>query len=122
MIGRCCGMQTISLEEELKLIAGVPYDIDFLQDFSTIYLNNFPITDISVTDIIEFVGEFQDGFNSYVPTAKDYPCDQRFWEKADKYMRKERKREEKWKARKKPKSIEEAEANLDRIVDEILKG
>jgi hypothetical protein len=94
-------MQTISLGEEIELIDGIPYDIDFYQDFSDICLNRQQITDMPVAAIIEFLNN--NGvktFDCNVPMGymgEEYESSRVFWEALDKYEKEERKRKKKWK-------------------------
>ena len=124
MIGACVKMQTISLEDEIKLIDGIPYDIDFFQDFSNMYQTGRSIEDIPVEEIIDTLINFQnDAVVTYIPTAEDYRKSEMFWEDFDEYCEIERKEMRKWKKRKgKPKDIKEAEKNFNDIVDRLLKG
>ena len=39
VIGACTRTQTLSLEEEISLLSGIPYDLDIFQDFSNCQLN-----------------------------------------------------------------------------------
>jgi hypothetical protein len=116
-------MQTISLEEELKLIDGIPYNINFEQDFSKVCLDGYPITDIPVTSIIESIGKSKAETEAEIRTepwtcnvnkpivysAEDYRRNQEFRELIDKHSKEEeRKREKKWKKeRKKDKKKQE---------------
>lgn len=54
------------------MIEGVPYDVDFYQDFSSIYLNEHPITEIAAAELMEFVQHFYEEPADYYPTAADY--------------------------------------------------
>lgn len=97
VIGACTKMQTISLEDEWKLMDGIPYQINFFQDFSGMF-------DKEPALIVEVQIEIE-------PRAKTneryvYPKEQRtqeIFKHADKYVKKERKREEKWKEKRKRK-------------------
>lgn len=124
MIGACVKMQTISLEDEIKLIDGIPYDIDFFQDFSNVYQTGRSIEDIPVEEIIDTLINFQnDAVVTYIPTAEDYRKSEMFWEDFEEYCEKERRDIKKWKKRKgKPKSIKEAEKIFNDIVEGLLKG
>ena len=117
-------MQTISLEEEFCLIDGIPYDINFFQDFSNVYQTGRSIEDIPIEEIIDTLITFQnDAAVTYIPTAEDYRKSEMLWEEFDEYCEKERREIRKWEKRKgKPKSIKEAEKNFNDIVDKLLKG
>lgn len=124
MIGACVKTQTISLEDEIRMIDGIPYDIDFFQDFSNVYQTGRSIEDIPVEEIIGTLINFQNNAAvTYIPTAEEYRKSEIFWENFDHYCEKERREIRKWKKRKgKPKSIKEAEKNFNDIVDGLLKG
>ena len=124
VIGACVKMQTISLEDEIKLIDGIPYDIDFFQNFSNVYQTGHPIEDIPVEEIIDtLINSPNNEADAYIPTAEDYRKSEMLWEEFDEYCEKERREIRKWEKRKgKPKSIKEAEKNFNDIVDGLLKG
>ena len=109
-------MQTISLDEEIELIEGIPYDIDFDQDFSAICLNGQPITDMPVASIIGFLNNPKSGvqiLDGSIPihcTGEEYRCRQDFWEHFAKWEKKEKRREEKWK-----KGKAERKAYMNRV-------
>ena len=100
-------MQSISLDEEIELIEGIPYDIDFYQDFSAVCLNGQPISDMTVASIIEFldnpksaVQKFHD--NSCVGySAEEYRQNQEFCEWFAEYEKDKEKEKAKWKKDKK---------------------
>lgn len=104
------------------MIGGIPYDIDFFQDFSTARIGEYSFDAIPISSIIETITSPQnEAADSFIPSAEDYRHSQEFWEGFDKHCEKERKREAKWKKRKeKPRNIKEAERNFERIVDELL--
>ena len=55
MIGACAQTPTISWEEESRLLDGVPYLIDFFQDFSTWSIDGHIITDIPVSALLDAI-------------------------------------------------------------------
>lgn len=59
MIGACAKMQTLSLDEEIRLIEGIPYNLDLFQDFSVRQLNGKTIQDISSQDLCMMVDEIE---------------------------------------------------------------
>jgi len=100
VIGSRVTTQTISWDEEIKLIDGILFDIDFDQDFSAVYLNSQPITDIPATSIIEFLSNPKSGsqkFDGNTPIRYAVKEDEDFWKMVDKYEKKEKKLEKKWK-------------------------
>lgn len=100
-------MQKIFWEDEIKLMAGCAYNINFDQDFSTVFFNGQPITDILVDSIIEFLNNPRIQLNIYdvtnpgFRTAEDYRRSQEFEEALDEYIKKEKKCEIKWKKKRK---------------------
>lgn len=119
-------MQTVSLEEEIELMDGIPYGINFWDDFSDYYVHDCPIEEVPIPEIIEAIlKESRDASptnNDIFPTSS-YQQSQEFWNQMEKQSQKERKKEKKWKKRKgHPKSVKEAQKNFDRIVDELMKG
>lgn len=92
MIGACARMQTTSWEEEIKLVDGIPYFIDFAQDFSNICLNGCQIEDMSIDDIVRSINPENkvSDVTSYTPSGEDYRRSQKFW---DDFYESERKRE-----------------------------
>lgn len=131
MIGRCSKMQTLFLDQEVNLMGGIPYDIDFFQDFSKLCLDRLRITTIPATTLIEAI---------YIPPSKaailpagnipqetdepsSYMRSRMFWQEFEEYEKENRRREKKWrKKHPKPKNQKEAEENYDRIVAEIMGG
>lgn len=61
MIGACAKTQTLSLDEEIRLTEGVPYNLDLFQDFSGKQLNGQTIEDISSLDLWMMVNELEYG-------------------------------------------------------------
>ena len=55
VIGQCDTMQTITWDEELNLLDGIPYDINFFQDFSNMYVEGLLLTGVLVTNLIEAI-------------------------------------------------------------------
>ena len=95
MIGACTKMQTITLEEEIELMDGVPYYFDFYQDFSHLILNGTQIQDISTLNLFELIYE-EEGANisikadNYNSQALDYRRSKEIWKAAEKYVKEER--------------------------------
>ena len=61
VIGACAKTQTLSLDEEIRLTEGVPYNLDLFQDFSGKQLNGQTIEDISSLDLWMMVNELEYG-------------------------------------------------------------
>lgn len=70
MIGSCKKMQTFSLEDELKRMEGVPYIIDFYQDFSTDDLKNSD----NMESIPEIINEIVNPKVIDIRRQNDYSC------------------------------------------------
>lgn len=86
-------MQTISWEDEFRLMDGIPYDLDFFQDFQSMFGNEEPalIVDAKIA---------KKSVDAYVSSeARQYTLE--LFEQADKYVKQERKREEKWERKQK---------------------
>lgn len=61
VIGACAKMQTLSLDEVIRLTEGVPYNLDLFQDFSGKQLNGQTIEDIPSLDLWMAVNELEYG-------------------------------------------------------------
>lgn len=127
VIGLCNKMQTTSWDQEISLLDGVPYDINFSQDFSQLYLDELRITDIPVSAIIQAIVTQPDGIseNSVASdlSGKEYRESREFYEWLEKYEKDERRREKKWrKKHPKPKSQKEAVRYFEYLVDNIMEG
>lgn len=96
-------MQTISWEDEIKLMDSVVYDIDFFQDFSSVWIHEHPIKDFSVSDLIKLIDNHKNLFTTenHTPTVENYRKSQEFWAYVDKCEQKWKREEEKWKKGKK---------------------
>ncbi len=119
-------MQTVSLEEEIKLMDGILYDINFCQDILNVCVNRRSIEEAPASEIIgAILKSFTDvstADDDIIPT-NSYQQSQEFWRAIDKQIRKEQKMERKWKKRKgHPKSAREAEENFECIVENLLRG
>lgn len=64
MIGACAKTQTLSLDEEIRLTEGVPYNLDLFQDFSGKKINGQTIEDISSLDLWMMVDEIEYGIKA----------------------------------------------------------
>lgn len=64
MIGACAKTQTLSLDEEIRLTEGVPYNLDVFQDFSGKKINGQTIEDISSLDLCMTVDEIEYGIKA----------------------------------------------------------
>lgn len=94
-------MQTLTLEDEFRRMDGVPYIIDFYQDFSTVTLENSE-NRICIPEIIEEIIEeimnprmIDVQQQSYNPSLEERRQSQEFWNCIAKAEKKERKREKK---------------------------
>jgi anti-sigma28 factor (negative regulator of flagellin synthesis) len=95
-------MQATSWDEEIKLIDGALYEIDFDQNFSSICLIGHPITDMSVGSIIEVLNSYEserktDNVGTKISAAEEFQNSQRFQEQFAEYEKEERKQEKEWK-------------------------
>ena len=116
-------MQPTSWDEEIKLIDGVFYSLDFYQDFSTMRLNGHLIRNMIVFSIIEFINSpnfkplLQDGYNSATHSAMAYQRSQEFQEAFNKFNKKEKKLARKWEKNKKKRALDR-----ERLLLEIDSG
>ena len=105
VIGACVEMQKISLEEEMQLIDGIPFDIDFSQDFSKVCLNGHTITNMAISEIVAYLASVADTENVPVPydtNNHDSGLTQwKFNEMLEKCEKENRKTTRKWKKDKK---------------------
>ena len=110
IMGACIKTQTILWDDEIKLIDGLPYNINFYQDFSTMRLNGHLVIDMPVSSIIEFINSPNTKFSLYdvcnpaTHSAKAYQCSQEFRETFNKFNKKEKKLARKWKKNKKKRA------------------
>lgn len=108
VIGRCVKTQTLSLEDEVRLLDGVPYDIDFSDGVA--------LTDVSATDIIEAILS-----PPKVPVLSEIVAQSYSeidWDAIDKKVKKDRKHEKKWVKEHKKISPQEALKNLNNLLKE----
>lgn len=121
-------MQTLSLDQEVNLMGGIPYDIDFFQDFSKLCLDRLRITTIPATTLIEAI---------YIPPSKaailpagnipqetdepsSYNHSQMFWDEIKELEKEDRRRAKEWrKKHPKPKNQKKAVKKYLRYVAEI---
>ncbi len=61
VIGACAKTQTLSLDEEIRLTEGIPYNLDFFQNFSVRQINGQTIEDISSLALWMMVDELEYG-------------------------------------------------------------
>jgi hypothetical protein len=114
-------MQTILLDDEIKLIDGIPYNIDFYQDFSTIRLDGHPITDMPIASIIKAINspkvesKVYDAHVTY--SAKGYQHSQEFGKQVDKFTEQEKTLEKEWKKGKKKRALD-----MEQLLSEIDSG
>lgn len=118
VIGACVKTQTISWEDEMKLIEGAVYDINF----GDAYVDGLPITELPVSALIDAIDILPDTCVDVATSNSSYEYNPNFWAEIDAQVKKERKKEEKWKRKhKKYKSQKKACKKLDRIVYEIMR-
>lgn len=105
VIGACVEMQKASLEDEMQLIDGIPFDIDFSQDFSKVFLNGQVIADMAISEIIASIVRSADTENIPVPyDMNNYDSGLTKWEfneMLEDHEKESRKAELKWKKDKK---------------------
>ena len=120
MIGACTKMQTITLEEEIKLMDGVPYYFDFYQDFSCIALNGEQIQDVSRLKLFELINETEREntvtvVDDYCSHEVDYRRREQLWKAAEKYVKEERA----WEKHNKKIGAKKAYKNWKRAVKDL---
>lgn len=104
------------------MMDGVPYDIDFFQDFSALRIDGCPIKNIPAGGIIESILNPKSETvicTAYddTPSRESYERRQRLWETMEKYSKEEKKREKKWK-----KGKMKRKENAKRLWDEMDSG
>lgn len=97
VIGACTKMQTTSWEDEMKLMDGIPYMIDFFQDFSYLLTDGEPALICDAHVIIQSEGEKADTY----PALEEWQRTMELFKQADKIVKQEQKREERWKRKRK---------------------
>ena len=111
VIGACVRLQTITWDDEMKLMDGVPYDIDFKRDLTDVTCDGIPIQSIPIGQLMEPPApqkrEQVDGNGGYIPSD--------LFEQIDKQLKKERKREEKWRRKRKRDKRSDKEKMRDAI-------
>lgn len=110
-------MQTTSWEDEMKLMDGVPYVIDFFQDFSDMLKDGEPAQIVDARIVIQSMAK---NVNTYA-SLKERQRTLELFKQADRYVRKERKREEKWerKQRRDGRSKKERQRDAEYFFDHI---
>ncbi len=116
-------MQTLSLEEVIEKMDGIPFCIDFYQDFSSIFTEN-PNEKMCISEIVEYIMNppVVTPVQSYHGSLEERKRSIEFWEEHEKMMKKERKAEEKWRKKHKKISGKQAYKNLKRVRKEIMRG
>lgn len=117
-------MQTLSLEDEIKRIDGVPYTIDFYQDLSKVALEDYD-NRVCIPRIIKEIMnpkviDVQQQSNNLSLENKQQSED--FWNLVDREMKKEAKREKKWKKHHKKVSAKQAYKNLNHVYKKMIRG
>lgn len=120
MIGACTKMQTITLEEEIKLMDGVPYYFDFYQDFSCITLNGKQAQDVFPLNLLELINETEREntvtvVNNDCSYEMDYQTREQLWKAAEEYVEEERA----WKKHNKKIGAKKAYKNLKRALKDL---
>lgn len=116
-------MQTLSLEDEFRRMDGVPYTIDFYWDFSTAVLGN-PDNKMCVQEIVEEIMNpkvIDVGRQSDTLCLEDRRQDEEFWRGMDKMIKKEARREKKWKKHNKKVTAKQAYKNFKHVYKEIMR-
>ena len=128
MIGRCSKMQMLSWDQEIGLCDGIPYDIDFLQDFSRMSVHGFLLTNASAADLIKAIdylaGKTASPSAGYFPQKDNGRYDEEMSpsefalliEKVSKQID----REEKWEKRCRKVKAKDANHNFDLICEDLL--
>lgn len=101
---------------------GIPYDINFKQNFSTMYYDGQLIMNLPVSYIIETIDNPEANMivfdvNNYLPSGEEYRCSIEFKEQFEEFTKKEKKDKQKWKRNKKKR-----QANTKRLLKEIDNG
>ncbi|GEM_PF-6385535 len=117
-------MQTLSLEDEFKRIDGVPYIIDFYQ--------NYTESDLEGSDnrmgISEIIDEIMNPKMIHVRQQNDKLClenrqhSEEFWRLVNKTEKKAAKREKKWEKHHQKVSGRQAFKNFNRIYNDMIGG
>lgn len=123
VIGSCRKMQTLSLEDEFRRIDGVPYVIDFYQDFSKAAWGNSE-NKICIPEIIEEimnpkaidVQQKSDG-----PSLEERQQSENFWHLVDKEQKMDIKAKKKWEKHHRKVSDKQAIKNFKRVYREVVK-
>lgn len=122
MVGLCSRMQKLSLEEEFKRMDGVPYTIDFYQDFSRAILGNAD-NKMCIPEIVEEIinpNVIDVGQQNDPLCLENRQRSEEFWGHVSKMWSKEKKREKKWKKYKRKVTAKQAIDNFNYIYDEIM--
>lgn len=89
----------------MQLIDGIPFDIDFSQDFSKVFLNGHAITNMAISEIVASIASVADTENIPAPyVMNNYDSGLTKWEFneiLEKHEMESRKAERKWKKDKK---------------------
>lgn len=123
VIGLCASTQIISWDQETKLWDGVPFDINFSQDFSVACIDGRALTGIPMDEVFRALLNplSAPALSPVLPLSfEEQERSRMFWADIEKQEKKERKRKLKWKRKHpKPSSPEEAEENFDRILNDL---
>lgn len=116
-------MQTISLAECFSLLDGVPYDINFFLNFSSIRVGERVLADITTHEITMAI---LNPPPAPVPLPAPYPSfeeqerSRQFWADVEKQQQEEQKCEKKWrKKHPKPKSKNEVWRNYKHALKKL---
>lgn len=116
VIGQYATMQTLSWEDELRLLDGVPYDIDFSRGASIEIPAGTTFRDIPVSNIIDAI--LSPPEVPALPVSTVSTCPLLDWDKVYRQMEKEKKREKKWRKKHPKRSPDEAYADLCNLLKE----
>lgn len=103
-------MQTLSLEDEFKLFDGVPYDINFSQDYSAAFWGEIVLSDAHPAQIICAI--LSPPEVPALPTSTEHNNSGLDWRAIDKEMRKEAK----WKKHHKNVKKKDAIKNFEKMM------
>lgn len=120
MIGACAKTQTLSLDEEIRLTEGVPYNLDLFQNFSGIKLNGQTFEDISSLDLWMMVDEIEYGIKvTHVVNQEPTELDDRERMQVRKALAKSSSSMIRWEEKHNKKSGKKAIKKLEKVLREL---
>lgn len=106
VIGRCAKMQTLSWEDELQLLDGVPYNIDFSRGMSIEVPEGTMLRDVPVSSIVGAI--LNPPEVPALPARRVSVSSTIDWDELDRQEKKKEKRAKKWKQKHPKRSVKEA--------------